>query len=490
MNHIYRKLKEYGKSNIYPCHMPGHKRRRLGEMPEEIFEIDITEVEGFDNLHEAGGIIAGIQKKASGLYGARESFCLVGGSSCGVQAAIGACVSRGGKLLLARGSHRSAYYGAYMRNASLAYLYPKWNEELGVAEAVSPEEVARGLEENPDAEAVLIVSPTYEGRVADVASIAALVHERGIPLIVDEAHGAHLGFHPAWHESSSRLGADLVIHSTHKTLPAPTQTALLHVNGGLVSCDRLRRFLKICQTSSPSYILLAGIEDCLDIVERGGERLFGELESSWSRMLGELSACKGLVFPDRRDRAQDIGKLIISTAKIGLSGWQLYDMLLEKYQIQPEMAGESYVLAMMTIGDSQEGFRRLTDALLELDQKAWDASAEYRTGPPDGDGPFKGGAFSRKEALSSLYQIFSPPAAGLSLSEAWEREGELRALAECAGAVSAEFVSLYPPGIPLLVPGEQIEESLVYRLGRLAETGVRVHGLDRISEKEYGMRVL
>ncbi|MCI9144521.1 MAG: amino acid decarboxylase, partial [Lachnospiraceae bacterium] len=261
MEHLFEKLAAYSEKGIYPCHMPGHKRRGWGKLPEELYEIDITEIEGFDNLHQPEEILLELQREAARLYGAEESYYLVNGSTGGILSAVSCAVPFGGHILMARNCHKSAYHAAYLRHLQMEFLYPGILSEYGITDAVSALEVGEALERTPDIDAVLIVSPTYEGRIADVAAIAGVAHEKGIPLIVDEAHGAHLGLAEGFPQNSCQAGADLVIHSVHKTLPALTQAGLLHVNGRLIDRDKLRRFLRIYQTSSPSYPLMASIDN-------------------------------------------------------------------------------------------------------------------------------------------------------------------------------------------------------------------------------------
>ena len=193
MEHLFEKLKENASEDIYPYHMPGHKRQSWGELPEALYTIDITEIEGFDNLHQPEGILLELQKRAARIYGADESFYLVNGSTGGILSAISSAVPVGGHILMARNCHKSAYHGAYLRNLNITYLYPSWLPEYDIFDAVTPQLVAEALEQEPDINAVLLVSPTYEGRISDIGAIAKIVHKKGIPLIVDEAHGAHLG---------------------------------------------------------------------------------------------------------------------------------------------------------------------------------------------------------------------------------------------------------------------------------------------------------
>ena len=276
MSELFEKLSAYGASDCYPYHMPGHKRRLKTDTMRELAQIDITEIDGFDNLHDAQGILKRIQEEAAATYGAEESFFLVNGSTAGILSAISTAVSPGGKILMVRGAHKSAYHAAYLRDLQIAYLWPGVHPLFGCNLPATAKEVEEALQQTPDVQAVFIVSPTYEGLAADVKSIAEAAHKRNIPLIVDEAHGAHLGFDGRWPESSVRQGADLVIQSLHKTLPAPTQTAILHVNRKLVDRCRLRRFLGIYQTSSPSYIFMAAMEDAIATTSANREKLFGD----------------------------------------------------------------------------------------------------------------------------------------------------------------------------------------------------------------------
>ena len=457
MGELYEKLKSYTESDYYPYHMPGHKRRLGGKILSDISKLDITEIDGFDNLHEPSGIIKRIQEKAASIYGAEESFYLVNGSTAGILSAISAAVPEGGKILMARGCHRAAYHGAYLRGLEIRYLVAETHPDFGCSLKITPTQVEQALVEEPDIQAVFLVSPTYEGIVSDIEKIAEIVHKRGIPLIVDEAHGAHLGFHPAWPKSSCSRGADIVIQSLHKTLPSPTQTAILHVKGRLVDRRLLKRFLCIYQSSSPSYLFMAAIEEALDLVSEEVDRLFGDFLQNWNQMKEKLEKCRCLHF--LRAEGMDIGKLVIADKSGHMTGRQLYDMLLDTYHLQPEMAAGSYVLAMFTVGDTEEGYRRMTEALLEIDE---DIFTRYGAGVGRGH--------------KAIKQPKLPPQE-IPLKEAWERDDEKVPIAEAKGRIAAEFINLYPPGIPILVPGERFTEELCSYIQDCAEEGLHVQGL-------------
>lgn len=469
LGELYWKLKEYQESDYYPYHMPGHKRRAAGELPEDFFGIDITEIEGFDNLHQPEGILRELQEQAAELYGAEESFYLVNGSTAGILSAVSASLPEGGHILIARNCHRSVYHAVYLRNLTVSFLEPMLIAGYDVCEAISPVQVEEALEREPGIGAVLVVSPTYEGRIADIGSIAHIVHKRGIPLIVDEAHGAHLGFHSDYAENSCRLGADLVIHSVHKTLPAMTQTAVLHRSGRLVSSRLLKRFLQIYQSSSPSYVLISSIENAMCIVRNEGGRRLEELSARWKKMLSELAACRHLDVLEDGTGRQDIGKLVISARKTGLSGQQLYDMLLWKHHLQLEMAAGNFALAMFTMGDSVEGFDRMTKALLEIDREL---SGMPVTDPnehkPDG-----------KESSIDELLLSTAECSGkrMTLRQAWDSPARECDLEASAGLIAGDFIMLYPPGIPIVVPGDILTTQIIAGIKESLMKGLNIQGV-------------
>ena len=510
MEHLGEKLRKYAEGEDYPYHMPGHKRRLTGDFPKEFYSMDVTEIDGFDDLHAPEGIIKELEERVAKLYGAEESFCLVNGSTAGILSAISAAIPEGGHLLMARNCHKSAYHAAYLRKLQVTYLMPDVLKEFGICDAIRPEQVKEALGKDPSIQAVLIVSPTYEGRISPVREIAKIVHEFGKILIVDEAHGAHLGLaydrkaSPGSQamstagllfgasaqarqskaqiaENSCQAGADLVIHSVHKTLPAMTQTALLHVNGDRVDRELLRRFLRIYQSSSPSYVLMASIDNAITVMERDGMELYDTFVSLFAEMTRELTKCRHLRFlaasaenfgfkdgdgenhllrgdagQSGREVRQDVGKLVIHAGDSGLSGQQIYDVLREKYHLQLEMAAGEYCLAMFTVGDVPEGYRRMRDALLEIDALA------------DGS----------REKSGDAAEFGSPlPVAKMSLSEAWDAPWEYAELDSCEGRIAAEFVNLYPPGTPMAAPGEAYTREMLESLKQCLAQGLRLRGV-------------
>ena len=340
MTSLLDELKDYYGKGLYPCHMPGHKRHAFDHIPGDIAKIDLTEVEGADDLHDPSGIILEAERFAALQLGADESFFLINGSTAGILAAISACTDKGGRIVMVRNSHKSAYNAVYLRELDPVYIFPEVMETPCIVEAVRPEEVRKTLDENPGVQAVFIVSPTYEGRLADIAAIADIVHERGIPLIVDEAHGAHLSFDEGNLSDAIRRGADIAVQSVHKTLPAPTQTAILSVKGGLVDRKKLRRFLSVYQSSSPSYPLMSMIDGCIRYMADNRD-LVPAFKDNFEKLLKRLEVCDKLIFrpfaEELRSGRADYGKLLICTDVPGISGVRLAQLLREKYGIETEM---------------------------------------------------------------------------------------------------------------------------------------------------------
>ena len=461
--YLDRRLKKYAESDYYPFHMPGHKRQM--ESLVNPYRIDITEIEGFDNLHDAKEILLDAQRRIAGLYGADNSYFLVNGSTCGILAAISAGVKRGGKILIARNCHKAVYHAAYLRGLPVRYLYPIINE-AGIQGMITPESVECALKEEPETEAVVITSPTYDGAVSDIEKIAKVVHSYGIPLIVDEAHGAHFGFHSYFPETAVRLGADLVIQSLHKTLSCLTQTAVLHANTSLVSKTNIQKFLAVYQTSSPSYVLMAGIESCIRMIEEQGEELFAsyvERLSDFYRQTNLLQKIKMLNNEKKGDVVWDFSKLLITGEELGLDGKKLYDLLLKDYHLQMEMCSGNYVLAMTSLMDTDEGFARLLQALIDIEKRA--------------EGKEIQGRKESEKQKNFIEQVYQKNVKRFELADAWEREGIEIPLSESKGYAAGDFITLYPPGSPLLVPGEEITAEFIGNIRECFRLGLNVQGV-------------
>lgn len=498
MGILYEALREYGQAGCYPFHMPGHKRqlqnRLLGGFPNP-YEIDITEIEGFDNLHHPEGILRASMDRAAEIYGADRTYYLINGSTCGVLAAVCAAVgqeiesrreqeaenrrdqgaeNRQGqgpdgknRILLARNSHKSAYHVLELSGAGADYIYPRILDGMGLQGGVMPEDTEKIPEGTA---AVFLTSPTYDGVVSDVRRIAENCHRQKVPLIVDEAHGAHFPFGDGFPSSALEQGADVVIQSLHKTLPAFTQTAVLHVRGSLIDRDRLEHYLQIFQSSSPSYVLMAGIERCIEYMDGPGRAKMREFSGRLEKLSGRLARMKRLRLLDRDRIGQagvydlDLSKIVVSAGDTGVSGRELMQLFRERYHLELEMSGADYVTAITTMMDSEEGFKRLEQAFLETDEQL-----EFGTG----------------RSRQGEWEPAAYPESVLTLREAVSRPRRRVKLEESAGSVSAEYVYLYPPGIPILVPGEVLTPEIIGQICRFRSRGLPVQGM-----RDYDVRYI
>ena len=467
---IYDKLKAYSDSDYYGFHMPGHKRKMHMSWDADPYSVDITEIEGFDDLHHAEGILKEAQERAARIYHADETHFLVNGSTVGILSAIAGVTNKGDQILVARNCHKSVYHAIYMNELQPVYIYPEFDSELQLNIEISAEDVRRALNRYPQIRAVMIVSPTYDGIVSDVAEIAKAAHEKGLPLIVDEAHGAHFGFYPCFPENANQKGADIVIHSVHKTLPAFTQTALLHMNGNLVNREKVRRYLHMLQSSSPSYILMAGIDQCMEMLEHHRTEVFDPYVKRLKWIREELGKCKNIRLIETEH--YDKSKLVLSVAGLvgkedgsadgkEATGLELQEDLLKQYHLQMEMAAGTYVIAMTSVGDTDEGMERLVKAIWELDKKYIHLQKNY-----DVD----------TERLPQAEVVYSP-AQIISMKDMKAEEFQVVPLLESEGHISAEYAYLYPPGIPLLVPGERITAQIVEHFHWYRERTYEIQGV-------------
>lgn len=466
---LYKKLSQYSHTDFYPFHMPGHKRQMRFPNP---YEMDITEIDGFDNLHHPEGIIKESMEWAASVYGADRTYYLVNGSSSGILGAISGVVPDGGRILMSRNCHKAAYHGVFLKNLKADYLYPQFDEEYGVQCGLSPEKIRFMLKKGRDISAVFVVSPTYDGIVSDIKSISEICHANGVPLIVDEAHGAHFRYGSLFPVSALELGADVVIQSVHKTLPCFTQSALLHLKEGYVDREGIEKYLQIYQSSSPSYILMAGIERGIWWMEQEeGKEKMREFSSCLLELRESLKKMRHLKLMGRELVGKkeifdiDISKIIISVKGTGISGVQLCDRLRSKYHLEMEMCTEDYVTAITTVMDTKEGFKRLENALLEIDECV--------------------GRTKESKKWARLQQVCQDSVCPdtwqaqpvMTIHEAWNGQKQSVPLKMSVGSIAGEFVYLYPPGIPVIAPGERITKDIIDTITRYKENNLPVQGM-------------
>ena len=452
---LHSYLTEYSQSGRIPMHMPGHKRVRAVSEHMHISAMqDFTEIAATDNLHDAQGVLRDSMALASELWGSLRSYYLVNGSTCGILAGIRTLTKRGDKILVSRNAHKSVFHAIELCGLVPIFVLPQQIPEFGICGSCAPAAVEAAFKAHPDIRLAVITSPTYEGILSDIEGIAEIVHKHNAALFVDEAHGAHLGLHPTFAKSAVKCGADLVVQSLHKTLPAFTQTAILHVCSARVSTKRLAHQLAVFETSSPSYPLLISADGCVrKILEddaffepwRIGLAGF----SIWASQLQKLRVFGYEGDLPKEAFAFDETKLYISTHGCDLTGPQLAEKL-EEYKIDVEMVTAQGVLAMTGAGDSIESIGVLAEALVQIDA---------------------GCSFAQKKDLPGLVL----PVLACAPEQALEAEFAVFTVQDSIGKVSAEYVWAYPPGIPLLIPGERISAEFVSSVNWLLENGVDLH---------------
>ncbi len=417
-------------------HMPGHKRNTAMLGDDLPYALDLTEINGADDLHdpEEDGIIGSLCKKFASLYKARSAHPLVNGSTCGILAGIRTLTRPYDSVIVARNCHKSVWHAIEVCQLRPTCILPPILEEYGICGAITPEAVENAFTRAPGSVAVILTSPTYEGVISDIPAIAEVCKKHDAALFVDAAHGAHLGF--SKHFPDFPRGADIAVTSLHKTLPALTQTAL-----GLVFNEEyssaFARNLGIFETSSPSYILMSSIAKCADILS-DCEDLF----DNYRAILDEFYASTK---PEKLKliKTDDIGKISISTRKTSFTGSSLADALRSRFCIEPEMVHSDYLLCMTSICDTRETLSALSEAIMALD-----AEAEY------------------SESRSYPSFITSLPPIEIPLADAvWLDIPD-------DGDISNAYVWVYPPGIPLLLPGERVTDEIKNHLEMLKISGI------------------
>lgn len=463
---LYEALERHAKRRPHSFHVPGHKMgnsfdREGKERFGSILSLDVTEISGMDDLHQPEGMIAEAQALAAEAFGAEETRFLVGGSTAGNIALIMAVCQPGEKILIQRNCHKSVYNGVILAQATPVYIVPAVDLPMGVAAVLRREDVERALHEHSDARAVFITNPTYYGMGIDLAKMAGIVHRFNIPLLVDEAHGAHYGFHPMLPRSAMQSGVDAAVQSTHKMGTAMTMSSMLHVQGSRIDRNRLYRALSMIQSSSPSYPMMASLDLARRHLVMEGtkeiERILPELERlregisslAWLKMAA-LSA--NSVFS-----TLDPFKLLLSLGTNGMTGYQLQNML-EANGMFPELADLNHVLLAASTGTISEDVDSLLMLLEGMEPQQTDRKAEWSYQPGVHEFYFLG------EQVMPIHQAIDAAKHTVLLEEA-------------EGKISAEMVIPYPPGIPLLVPGERIDSQALLLLGELRSGQARFHGV-------------
>lgn len=446
---LLEKIEKYHKTAL-PMHMPGHKRNTdLAPFLSTLSaNLDLTEINGFDNLNKANGILKKEMQRTARLFKSEQTFYLVNGSTAGILASVYACVRENDEVICALNSHKSVFNALRLTKAKVHYISPKLNETLGFCENVTLKQVKEATQLCKNAKLLILTSPTYEGVNSSLKEIVEFAHLNKIIVLVDSAHGAHLGFHPAFFESAVSSGADLVIQSVHKTLPSLTQTALLHFNSKLVALNEIKESLSIFQTSSPSYLLMSSISSCTTLLEERAYELFEELNLNLNNFYKKVKELKHLkVLPKTSSR--DFTKIIVSTQNTKINAAQLAKTLRTEFNIEIEMASLEYLICITTIADKKENFELLLNALFKIDSVLTKREKNYSFIPSD--------------------RIFTT-----NIANAKASTSEIINLCDSVGKISHNFIWAYPPGIPILIPGEEITSSTIDLIGKYKQMNLNL----------------
>lgn len=453
-------------------HVPGHKSGK-GLLPEadifrELMRIDLTEITGLDDLHHPEGIIREAQQLAAHCFGSDETYFLVNGSTVGNLAAILSLCEPGDVLLVQRNAHKSVIHGLMLAGARAIFLSPRYDSATGLYGGLEAGQVELALRRYPQAKGVFLTNPNYYGMGVDVRKIAQLTHDYDKPLIVDEAHGAHYGFHPALPESAMSGGADLVVQSTHKMLSAMTMGAMLHVQGARIDRERLRNRLAMLQSSSPSYPIMASLDASRCLLQREGRMWLERGLDAVKRFEASLDRMPWIErVPNQATTAyetKDPFKVAIADATGTLTGFGLRDEL-ERRGIMTEMADPRYALLVFSLASDAHDADRLTGALEQIDSDyrlsggAKHSRSPERKSDRSSERPIPQGGFS--EPVSFSMEVSATAAVSLS---------------EAAGRIAGEMVVPYPPGIPILYPGEAITEQIARELQQWVRLGAKLQG--------------
>ncbi|WP_235857690.1 aminotransferase class I/II-fold pyridoxal phosphate-dependent enzyme [Paenibacillus albiflavus] len=478
---LFAKLTEHHRSKALSFHVPGHKFGRGLKQEEEVYtyyhhimSIDGTEIAGFDDLHHPEGVIQEAQELAAECFGAEQTWFLVGGSTAGNLAMIQALCDRDDILIVQRNVHKSVIHGLMLAGARAVFISPKVDQESGIAAGVRPQDVEEALKKYPDAKGVLLTNPNYYGMGIDLERIAAIAHQYDKPLLVDEAHGAHYGFHVRLPQSALACGADLVVQSTHKMLSAMTMSAMLHVQGNRIDRGAVHKYLAMLQSSSPSYPLMASLDLARYELDTDGHRLIEQglaVVEHFHSLMEHLPEYRILIHQEQQSAytSLDPFKVTIMDSTGTLSGPRLAHEL-EVRGCYPELSDAKHVLLLFTLHSTRGDAERVYEMLIEISNYYQLAKQETSS------------------AISNINELppFLPLSDPISLDTRLYRQVSqtqmplVRSLAimDAIGECSAEMVIPYPPGIPILYPGEQITAYTADLMMKLIANGIKFQGSD------------
>ena len=466
--YILTKLQELRDENLVSFHVPGHKigsiYEKLGykQILEEIYTLDTTEIDGTDNLHNAKEVIKNSQDKTAKIFNADKTIYLVNGTTCGIEAAIMATCNPKSKIIMNRDCHQSVINACILGDLEPIYIQTQICRKTNIIQGVNVEDVIKTIDSNLDAKAIILTYPTYYGTTYDLKSICEYAHSKDMVVIIDEAHGAHLELSNRLPKSAIIQGADIIVQSTHKTLPAFTQASMLHIKGNRVDEKKILSMLRFLESSSPSYLLLNSLELAVDIYEKHGHELMENL-------LNTIEEFK-LKFKDRENiliyNEMDKTKIFISLKDLGITGYDLDEILRRDYKIQVELSNYYGVLLICTIGNEKDDFDQFLCAIKSI--------VEDLSGDKNND------LDKSEDNVTKLMKLNYPdliPQKIISPREAFYSDKKTVLLKESIGKISGEYIIPYPPGISLTSPGEIITQEVIDYILACKQYGMHVSGL-------------
>ncbi|MGX4601579.1 aminotransferase class I/II-fold pyridoxal phosphate-dependent enzyme [Faecalimicrobium sp. JNUCC 81] len=455
-NTIINELKEIVDIDVVSFHVPGHKMGkiydRLGytSIIDKMYKMDTTEIIGTDNLHSPESIIKASQERASKVFKSDNTYYIVNGSTSGIQASIMASCGPGDKLIVNRDCHQSVINGCILGDINPVYINEDISKDNNIVNGVILEDAIEVINNNLDAKAILLTYPTYYGITYDLKTICDYAHNKNMIVIVDEAHGAHLGLSDELPKTALGQGADLVIQSTHKTLPAFTQASMIHTQGNRVNHSRLSSMLRFVQSSSPSYTLMASLELAVDIYETKGKELMKELLLNIDEFKENIKGNELIRVYNEYDKT----KIFVESKNIGLIGYELEEILRKEYNIQVELSNYYGVLLICTIGNDDKDFKKLEMALKNI----YDSN-------------------NIKENIKEVEYPNIIPKKALSPREAFYKSKKSVKIYDSIGEISGEYIIPYPPGISLLSPGEIITKDVIDYVLLCNKKGMHINGI-------------
>lgn len=464
---IYEALRRFRRMRVVPFDVPGHKRGR-GNMElteflgEECMSVDVNSMKPLDNLCHPVSVIKDAETLAAEAFGAANAFFMVGGTTSAVQSMIMYACKGGDKIIMPRNVHRSAINALILCDAVPVYVDPDVNNTLGIALGMSVAQVEKAIRENPDAKAIMVNNPTYYGICSDLRKITELAHKHNMLVLVDEAHGTHFYFGENFPVTAMAAGADIASVSMHKSGGSLTQSSFL-LMGEKINSDYMRQVVNLTQTTSASYLLLSSLDISRKRLALSGREIFEKTVEMAEYARSEINSIGGYYAYSKElingDSVYDfdVSKLSVFTLPIGLAGIEVYDLLRDEYDIQIEFGDIGNILAYISVGDRNRDIERLISAMSEIKRR-----------------------FGKSETGLLTHEYINPIVAETP-RKAFYGDKRSLPLDEAAGYICSEFVMCYPPGIPILAPGELITDEIIQYIKYAKEKGCSMTGTEDIN---------